>query len=119
MYKILQKDFRKLTPPVLAIEYNTNNAYDNFEECPLIFYELDKYDISERFPILNPALGGCMKDCLRHTRLLELGNSVSTSELETSRDIWEDDLDEEVVYIVYEPEDIRCMINKLEACIHE
>ena len=119
MYKILQKDFRKLTPPVLAIEYNTNNAYCNFEECPRIFYELDNCAVSEPFPILNPELGISSDDCMRRTRLLEVGKSVDTSDLETTRDVWYDDLEDEAVYIVYESGDIRRMINKLEACIHE
>ena len=110
MIKLLQKDFRKLTPPVLAIEYNTNNPYDNFEGCPRIFYGMGDTVWSEQFPILVPELGCSYDDCLRQTR---------TSDFETTRDCWEDDLDEEAVYIVYESEDIRRMINKLKACIHD
>lgn len=119
MIKLLQKDFRKLIPPVLASEYNTNNPYCNFEECPRIFYSLGESVVSEPFPILVPELGCSYDDCLRQTRTLDLGKSVPTSDLETTRDCWEDDMDEEVVYVVYEPEDIRRMINKLEACIHD
>lgn len=119
MYKILQKDFRKLTPPVLAIEYNTNNPYCNFEECPRIFYALGDTDIAEPFPILTAELGFSADERLRQIRLLEIGKSVPTSDLDTTRDVWCNDLDDEAVYIVYEPEDIRRMINKLEACIHD
>lgn len=119
MIKVLLEDFKKLIPPVLAIEYNTNNPYCNFEECPRIFYSLGENVVSEPFPILVPEIGGSYDDCLIQTRTLALGKSLPTSDLETTRDCWYDDIDEEVVYIVYEEEDIRRMIGKLEKCIND
>lgn len=118
MYKILQKDFRKLKPPVLAVEYNTNNAYDNFQGSPYIYYELKDRQVYEEFPIQTPELGISWDDCMRQLRLLPVGEKVYLSDLETKSDIYYDDLDNEMVYIVYEPDDIKSMISKLQEVLN-
>lgn len=120
MYKILQKDFRKLTPPVLAVEYDADNFYENFDACPRIYYSLDDREVSEPFPILMANLSGVTwADDMKLIWKLPLGESVPTSNLETSASHWDSRHEENNIYIVYEPEDIQRMINKLEACIHD
>lgn len=119
MYKILQKDFRKLTPPVLAVEYDAENFYENFDACPHIYYQLDGWGVSEPFPILIAELSGMWHESMRAIWKLPLGESIPTSDLETSASHWDSRHEENNIYIVYEPEDIRRMINKLEACIHD
>lgn len=119
MYKILQKDFRDLKPPVLAVEYNTNNAYDNFQGSLYIYYELKDRQVYEEFPIQIPELGISWDDCMRQVRSLPVGEKVYLSGLETKGDIYYDGLDNEAVYIVYEPDDIRSMISKLQEVLGE
>ena len=118
MYKILQKDFRQLKPPVLAVEYNTNTAYDNFQGSLYIYYELKDRMIYEEFPIQTPELGVGWDACMRELRRIPLGEKMPLSSLETKRDTYYDDLDNEAVYIVYEPEDIKSMICKLQEILN-
>lgn len=120
---ITQAEFKKLTPPILALPIgrltyvNLGNSIQGFNQ-PHIYYAIGKSIVSETFPILHPDYSGCSMDMVG--RWVEnAGQSIPVSDLATSRDYLTEAEDDDRYYIIYEKSDINILIGKLKLLCEE